>query len=221
MDEHPSTIGSTVMDHPATSPAGDGGIDLGALYGRFGPMLGALASRALPPVIAARLDEADVVQEAFAAAAKRRDYLATHPEVPVYFKLRTILFQTIADLERRHLGSARRDAFREVSGDAPAAPGNTTDSLDPAAPLWDALPSDRTSPRSALAREERHVLLRDALHDLSEADRQILVLRHFDGLGNSECADVLGLSPTAANARYTRALERLRARLLELSEFRP
>ena len=201
----------------ATSSNTENAIDLGALYGRFGPMLVAFAGRALPPALAARLDAADVVQETFAAAAKRRDYLAAHPEVPVYFKLRTILFQTIADLERRHLGSAKRDAFREISGDAPAP---SADGADPAAPLWDALPSDRTSPRSALAREERHALLRDALHDLAEPDRQILVLRHFDGLGNSECADVLGLSPTAANARYTRALERLRARLLELSEFR-
>lgn len=211
------------MDDPsAMSSNAENAIDLGALYGRFGSMLVALAGRALPPALAARLDAADVVQEAFAAAGKRQDYLSAHPEIPVYFKLRTILFQTIADLERRHLGSAKRDAFREVSGDAPAAsPGSATDCLDPAAPLWDALPSDRTSPRSALAREERHALLRDALHDLSEPDRQILVLRHFDGLGNSECADVLGLSPTAANARYTRALERLRSRLLELSEFRP
>lgn len=204
-------------EHSATHTTADDVIDLGALYGRFGPMLTALAGRALPPALAARLDAADVVQEAFAAAGKRRDYLTAHSEVPVYFKLRTILFQTIADLERRHLGSAKRDAFREISGDAPVPSVN---GADPAAPLWDALPSDRTSPRSALAREERHALLRNALHDLSESDRQILVLRHFDGLGNAESADILGLSPTAANARYTRALERLRTRLLELSEFR-
>ena len=205
MDDQPAA------PDPATQPPDPS--DLGALYERFAPMLGALAARALPPALAARFDAADVVQEAFAAAEKRRDYLAAHPEVPIYFKLRTILFQTIADLERRHLGSAKRDAFREVSGDAPAG--------DAGAPLWDALPSDRTSPRSALAREERHELLRAALRDLSEPDRQILALRHFDGLGNAESAAVLGLSPTAANARYTRALERLRARLIELSEFRP
>ncbi len=194
------------------SAISNGTVDVGALHERFAPMLKGLATRALPPALAARLDPADVVQETFAAALKRLDYLASHPEVPVYFKLRTILFQTLTDLERRHLGSAKRDAFREVSGDAPVGDGD--------APLWDALPSDRTSPRSALAREERHELLRAAIRDLSEPDRQILTLRHFDGLGNSACADILGLSPTAANARYTRALERLRTRLLELSEFR-
>lgn len=205
------------IPHNTQDSAVDGAskeVDLGALYGRFGSMLTALASRALQPALSARLDPADVIQEAFVAAAKRRNYLASHPEVPVYFKLRTILFQTLADLERRHLGSARRDVFREISGDAPE-PGGESD-----APLWDLLPSDRTSPRSALVREERHALLRAALRELPEPDRQMLTLRHFDGLGNAACAEVLELTPTAANARYTRALIRLRDKLLELTEFR-
>ena len=62
--------------------------------------------------------------------------------------------------------------------------------------------------------------MRAALRDLPEPDRQILTLRHFDGLGNAESAEVLDLTPTAANARYTRALMRLRNKLLELTEFR-
>jgi RNA polymerase sigma-70 factor (ECF subfamily) len=35
-------------------------------------------------------------------------------------------------------------------------------------------------------------------------------LRHFKGLSNGEAAQVLGLSKTAANNRYIRALGRLR-----------
>ena len=205
------------IPHNTQDSAADGAtgeVELGALYGRFGSMLTALAARALQPALSSRLDPADVVQETFVAAAKRRHYLVSHPEVPIYFKLRTILFQTLADLERRHLGSVRRDVFREISGDAPE-PGAESD-----APLWEFLPSDRTSPRSALVREERHALLRAALRDLPEPDRQILTLRHFDGLGNAESAEVLDLPPTAANARYTRALMRLRNKLLELTEFR-
>jgi RNA polymerase sigma-70 factor (ECF subfamily) len=41
-------------------------------------------------------------------------------------------------------------------------------------------------------------------------DREILALRHFEGLSNGESAEVLGLSKTAANNRYIRALGRLR-----------
>ena len=216
MDESTASNVPAQPDSAASANQDAASAELGDLYRRFGPTLRSLAARALPPALAARLDAEDVVQEAFAAAGKRRAYLAAHPEVPVYFKLRTILFQTLTDLERRHLGGARRDALREVSGDEPVASAD-----DASAPLWDMIPSDRTSPRSALTREERHIRLHAAMQDLSDSDRQILVLRHFDCLGNSECADVLGLSPTAANARYARALERLRVRLLELSEFRP
>ena len=41
-------------------------------------------------------------------------------------------------------------------------------------------------------------------------DREILALRHFEELSNGEADDVLGLSKTAANNRYIRALGRLR-----------
>ena len=41
-------------------------------------------------------------------------------------------------------------------------------------------------------------------------DREILALRHFEELSNGEAAEVLGLSKTAANNRYIRALGRLR-----------
>ena len=41
-------------------------------------------------------------------------------------------------------------------------------------------------------------------------DREVLALRHFEELSNSEVAQVLGLSRTAASNTYIRALERLR-----------
>ena len=41
-------------------------------------------------------------------------------------------------------------------------------------------------------------------------DREILALRHFEQLSNGEAAQVLGLSKTAANNRYIRALGRRR-----------
>jgi RNA polymerase sigma-70 factor (ECF subfamily) len=41
-------------------------------------------------------------------------------------------------------------------------------------------------------------------------DREVLTLRHFEELGNAEVAVVLGLTRTAANNRYIRALKRLK-----------
>ena len=45
---------------------------------------------------------------------------------------------------------------------------------------------------------------------LGEADREVLVLRHFEQLTNGEAAEVLQLQPSAASKRYIRALRRLK-----------
>ena len=49
-----------------------------------------------------------------------------------------------------------------------------------------------------------------ALHAMDEVDREILALRHFEGLTNNDVAKILGLQKSAASNRYIRALERLR-----------
>src|SRR5262245_21728028 len=49
------------------------------------------------------------------------------------------------------------------------------------------------------------------LDQLSEIDREILVLRHYEGLKLKEIARRLGLSPGAVYTRIFRALEKLRA----------
>ena len=57
--------------------------------------------------------------------------------------------------------------------------------------------------------------MRQALLYLPVDDRELLLLRNFEGLSNLEVAELLGLEPAAASKRYGRALLRLRARLVE------
>lgn len=174
----------------------------------------ALVKKNLNPILLKRMSYEDVLQSAYEAAAKRLPYFASDEEVPVYFKLRTVLLQTLADIMRRHLQNAGRDAYREVKVRAEGAAG------DCSGVAIENLPADVTSPVSRVDREERHALLRQAVEALPEADRQIIVLRHFDGFGNGECAAVLGIEPKAASIRHVRALERLQKKLMELSCFR-
>jgi len=54
--------------------------------------------------------------------------------------------------------------------------------------------------------------LRDALAELSPADRVVLVLRYLDDLSVDEVADRMGTSPGAVRSRSLRALERIRGR---------
>ena len=180
----------------------------------FRPKLTALAAKHLNPVLARRLSPEDVVQETFAAALMREDFFTNEPEVPLYFKLRTILFQTMVDLERRHLAAQKRDAYKEVD-----VPGRNDDDTSAGGLDWDMFAGTMTAPNSVRAREDRHALLRQAIGELSENDRQIIILRHFDDMDNADCARILGIDPKAASIRYVRALERLQARLLQHTEF--
>lgn len=169
----------------------------------------AIVKKNLNPILLKRMSYEDVLQSAYADALKRLDYFAAAEDVPIFFKLRTVLQQTLTDIARRHLQAAGRDAYKE---DSILDRSDEPDAL--------ALAAAVTSPVSQVDRNERHALLRRTVAALPETDRQIIVLRHFDGLGNAACASVLGIDPKAASIRYVRALERLQKRLAEVSCFR-
>ena len=168
-----------------------------------------LAEKRLNPILLKRLSAEDVLSEAYINSAKRLDYFAAHDDVPVYFKLRTVLVQTICDIERRHLKAQGRDAYREANGIEEQSGDACAD-----------VAADITSPVSRVDKNERHALLRNALSSMLENDRAILVMRHFDGMGNSECAAALGITEKAASIRYVRALEKLEKKLVEISCFK-
>ena len=174
----------------------------------------ALIRRNLRPILLKRLSYEDVLSTVYENAAKRLAYFAANEDVPVYFKFRTILLQTLTDLERRHLAAESRDAYKET-----ASPDFKVEGPDGDVREME-FAADITSPVSHVDRDERHRLLRAAIDALPENDRRIIALRHFDDLGNAECAAVLGIEPKAASIRYVRALERLEKKLLELSCFR-
>jgi RNA polymerase sigma-70 factor (ECF subfamily) len=52
-----------------------------------------------------------------------------------------------------------------------------------------------------------------AVAGLDEADREIILMRHFEQLSNQEVATVLGIAEAAASMRHLRALRRLRTAL--------
>ena len=154
--------------------------------------------------LAARLDAADVVQEAIVSAWKRIDEF---PEQPVSFRvwLRFLVLQKLTELQRQHLGVQARDARREVSQHR----AGHSSSFD----LARQLVADATSPSQAAVRRESRLNVQRALERLSERDHEILALRFLERLTNVEVSQLLEISPAAASNRLVRALERLRALL--------
>jgi RNA polymerase sigma-70 factor (ECF subfamily) len=154
-----------------------------------------------------RVDPSDVLQEAYIDLAQQLPTYLAKPEMPFFLWLRLLTGQRLMRLHRHHLGSAMRDAGREVSLYRGALPQASSASL--AARLIGRF----TSASEAAVRAEQQLLLQEALNALDPLDREIIALRHFEELTNQETAAVLGLSKSAASNRHVRALTRLQAML--------
>jgi RNA polymerase sigma-70 factor, ECF subfamily len=168
------------------------------LFARHRPDLRQLVELRLDPRLRARVDPSDVVQEAHLEAFRRLNtYLQERP-MPFRLWLRQIAHDRILKAWRHHLGTARRAAGREV-------PLPERSSLVLARQLL----AGGSTPGQALDRRDLARRLRQALAQLPEADREVILMRHFEGLSNQEAGCVLGLDPGAVSKRHGRAMLRL------------
>jgi RNA polymerase sigma-70 factor (ECF subfamily) len=159
-----------------------------------------------------RLGPEDVLQEAFLAASQRLNHYANSPATSPFIWQRMIVNQTLVDLHRQHLGAQMRDAAREVSLDS--VPYAQATSASVAIQLVGAF----TSPTGAAARADVFSLVQAAIEQMDPIDREVLALRHFEELTNSEVAEALGIEQKAASIRYVRALRRLKEILAQVPD---
>lgn len=169
-----------------------------------------LVSMRLDPTLRRRLDPADVVQEAWLAMSRRVDSWRANPEMSFALWARLATRDAWIDVQRRHLGTQRRDAQRERHVADQAATVS-------AAAFSDVFVASTTSPTQALRREEIRSRVLAAVEELDPIDREILLLRHFEGLSNDDAARELDIDAAAASKRFVRALTRLKPFLVELA----
>ena len=173
------------------------------------PRLWRMVNFRLDRRLAGRVDPDDVLQESYLAAAKRIEHYAAGGFTSPFLWLRVVVRQTMIDIHRRHLLAQSRDAGREVAIFAgyPQATSET---------LAIHLVGDWTSPSQAAVRVEMVDKVQAAIATMSPVDQEVLALRHFEELTNSEVAETLGIETKAASLRYVRALRRLKEILAEL-----
>ncbi|HZZ73839.1 MAG TPA: sigma-70 family RNA polymerase sigma factor [Pirellulales bacterium] len=157
-----------------------------------------------------RVDADDLLQESYLAAAKRIAHFGANPALSPFVWLRLVVCQTLVDLHRHHLGAQQRSAGREV--DLQGGPWSQTTS----AALANQLVGNFTSPSQVVSRAEMVQKVEQAIGQMNPTDQEILALRHFEELTNSEVAEALGIEQKAASIRYVRALNRLQAILAEV-----
>lgn len=186
---------------------------LADLFGRHRSRLRQMVRLRLDRRLQGRVDPSDVLQEAYIDLAGKLPEYAGKPEMPFFLWLRLVTGERLLRVHRQHLGTAMRDAGREMSLYQGSLPQASSVSL--AAQLLGRM----TSASRAAARAEMQLLLQDALNAMDPIDREVIALRHFEELSNDEAAAVLGLTKSAASKRYVRAMLRLKAALKETPGF--
>ncbi len=186
---------------------------LGELFSRHRERLGRMIVFRLDRRISGRVDVDDILQEAFLNAAQRLTHYQQDFSQSFFIWLRLIVLQTLVDVHRRHLGAEMRDAGREVSINVPSYPQSTSVSLARR------LAGNLTSPSQAAMRGEMAKQIEQAVASMDPIDQEVLALRHFEDLSNSEVAELLGIGQAAASNRYVRALARLKDILVQIPGF--
>jgi RNA polymerase sigma-70 factor (ECF subfamily) len=174
------------------------------LLDRHRPFLRRLVELRLDARLRARLDPSDVVQETQLEAFRRLpDFLQRRP-MPFRLWLRKTVQERLRMAERQHLEASRRAVGREL-------PLPDASSLLLAQQLVGA----GATPSQHVARGELARRVREAVAALQDLDREVLLMRTFEGLSYAEVAYILEIDAAAARKRHGRALLRLHKLLTE------
>lgn len=134
-------------------------------------------------------DPADLAQEVFLRVFRHRE---RYREQGAF---RTWLYRIVLSVAR---DAGRRRSFNGVPLDA------------------DHEPLDAFAPPDAVCRRESIERVAQALAELPEGLREVLVLRHYEGLNFEQIARLTGTPASTLKSRFAVALQRLRGRLVEL-----
>lgn len=177
----------------------------GDLLRRFEPWLRLLARVQVESRFAAKFDASDVVQQTLLEAVKAFPQFRGCTEAELTAWLRQILAHALAHEIRRYHGTAKRDLTQEVSLDAQLAQSSQR--------LGALFAESGPSPSQQVVRRELDVVLAEVLSRLPDDYREVLILRHLEGLSHEDIAARLNRSPGATRMLWTRALVALRQEL--------
>jgi RNA polymerase sigma-70 factor (ECF subfamily) len=173
----------------------------GRLLSRFENYLTFLARTEVGRQLQGKLDAADLVQDTFLEAHRHFPTFrgATEPEFAAW--LRQILAGVLVTTYRRYFGTQARDPRLEQDLRA---------TLDQSSAMAGQFAASATSPSEAATRREQAVIFADALAQLPEDYREVIALRHLEGLTFPAVAERMNRSVDSVEKLWLRALARLK-----------
>ena len=181
---------------------------LGRLLTLYTNYLKLLIAAQLDGRLRKRVSPSDIVQETFFEA--HRDFAQFRGRSTGEFVawLRRILVNNILRVVEQHLLAEKRDVRREISLEQI---GKRLEQST--ARLETLLAVEGESPSGCAQRREDEIMLADALAELPDDYRDVIMLRHIEGLQFEDVAQRMERSPGAVRMLWLRALKKLRETL--------
>ncbi|MGL4513060.1 MAG: sigma-70 family RNA polymerase sigma factor [Lacipirellulaceae bacterium] len=178
---------------------------MGRLMQLHGEYLKLVVAAQLDDRLRTRVSSSDVVQETFYEA--HRDFPSFRGASPDEFLgwLRRILMNNLLRAVELHVKAAKRDVRREVPLDRAEPAGSGV-----AGGARMQHPSQET-PSACFERQENAEELASLLDSLPDDYREVLRLRHQEGLDFAAIADRMGRTAGAVRMLWLRGIKRLRA----------
>jgi RNA polymerase sigma-70 factor (ECF subfamily) len=175
---------------------------LGQLLELYRGYLELLARLQIGRRLQGKVDAQDLIQETFLIAHRDFSQFRGQTEGELVSWLRHILASKLVTLVRYYCGAQRRDVRLERE---------LTEELDRSSRvLGQGLIAPTSSPSQQVCRREQAVLLADALGRLPDDYREVMILRHLEGLSFPEVARHMNRSVDSVKKLWVRALARLR-----------
>jgi RNA polymerase sigma-70 factor, ECF subfamily len=175
---------------------------LGQLLELYRSYLALLARLQIGRRLQGKVDAADLVQDTFLEAHRHFPEFRGVTEVELVCWLRQILAGLLGNLVRRYLGTQRRNVRLERE---------LVDELDRSSRALDKnLAGKQSTPSQRSSRREQAVLLADALGQLPDDYREVIILHHLEELTFSDVASRMGRTVDSVKNVWARALAQLR-----------
>lgn len=166
------------------------------------PYLKQVVQSRLTPELSPRLDASDIVQETQLVVANRIVSFAKRRPTTFRIWLRQEAIEQVIDHRRRHIDAKKRSVRRETS-------------ISDVSGIAIARRLVSKSPSNLVRLEETRKRVFELLKELNSRDREVLSMRHVEGLSNRETADILEIDANTCRQRYGRALRRLHQLLVK------
>jgi RNA polymerase sigma-70 factor (ECF subfamily) len=174
------------------------------------PQLLAFIERNLSDAMRRKVEAEDLLQEVSVDCVRSLGDMDLSEREPFGW-LCQVAERRIIDAHRKHFGTQKRDAAREV-------PLGTPGGVTGQAAVIDLLVASITSPSKAFSRDQKELRMLAAIDTLAQENQEAIRMRYVEGLPTKVIAERLGKSDAAVRVMLTRTIQKLQLLLVEDEE---